>query len=95
MLKWKDGVFKIQGKLIWQSDIRLPPLCSQSVRDAIIIDATGSILISIWEEHFTKVKENSFYYVINLKIRNFNGICVFVSLLNDLPSSVNQSPLKS
>ena len=52
----------------------MPSSCSQSVQDAIIIDATGSISISIWEEHFIKVKENSFYYVTNLKICNFNGI---------------------
>ena len=74
VLKCKDGVFNIRGKLILQSDIRLPSSCSQSVRDAIVIDVTGSISISMWEEHFSKVKENSLCYVTNLKIRNFNGI---------------------
>ena len=47
VLKCKDGVFNIRGKLIWQSDIRLPSSCSQSVRDAIVIDVTGSIIIVI------------------------------------------------
>ena len=75
VLKCKGGVFNIRGKLIWHSDIRSPSSCSQSVRDAIIINATGSVSISIWEEHFTKVKEDSFYYVTNLKIRDFSGIC--------------------
>ena len=87
VLKCKDGVFNIQGKLIWQSDIRSPSSCSQSVPDAIIVDATGSISVSIWEEHYTKVKENSFYYVKNLKIRNFNGICLTTQRFTEFSES--------
>ena len=88
VLKCKDGVFNIQGKLIWQSDIRSPSSCSQSVPDAIIVDATDSISVSIWEEHYTKVKENSFYYVKNLKIRNFNGICLTTQRFTEFSESI-------
>lgn len=76
VLKCKGGVFIIWGKLIWQSDIRSPSSCSHSVWDAITIDATASNAVSIWEEHFPKVKENRFYYITNMEIRNFNGICL-------------------
>ena len=65
-------MFNIWGKLIWQGYIRLPSSNSPSVPDAMIIDASDSIVIFIWEEHFTKFKEISFYYITNLKKRNFN-----------------------
>ena len=91
VLKCKDGIFNIRGKLIWQSDIRSPSSCSQSVRDAVITDATGSIAISIWEEHFTKVKENSFYYITNTKTQNFKDIPLTTQRFTTF---VNQSPLK-
>ena len=45
---------------------------SQSVLDAMVIDITASIGISICEEHFTKVKENSFHYITNFERRNYN-----------------------
>ena len=38
----------------------------------MIIDASDSIVMFISEEHFTKFKEISFYYITNLKKRNFN-----------------------
>ena len=72
VLKCNDGVFNIQGKVIWKSDIRSPSSCSQSSRDTIIIDATASNAISIWKEHFTKVKEN---YITNMKMESFK--CYF------------------
>ena len=53
----------------------------------MIIDATGSIAISFWEEHFTKVEENSFYYVANLKIGNFNGICLITQRFTEFSES--------
>ena len=53
----------------------------------MIIDATGSVAISFWEEHFTKVKENSFYYVTNLKIGNFNGICLITQRFTEFSES--------
>ena len=72
VLKCKGGVFNIRGKSIWQSDIRSPSSCSQSVLDAMVIYITASIGISIWEEHFTKVKENCFHYITNFERRNYN-----------------------
>ena len=74
ILKCKDGVFNIRRKLILKSDVRSPSLYSQSVWDTMIIDTTVLIMISIWEEHLTKIKENSVYYIRNMKMLNFNGI---------------------
>ena len=87
VLKYKDEVFNIRGKLIWQSDIRSPSSCSQSVWDAMIIDATASNTISMWEEHFTKVKENSFDYITNMKKRNFNGISLNTQRVTEFSES--------
>ena len=53
----------------------------------MIIDAAGSIAISFWEEHFTKIKENTFYYVTNLKIGNFNGICLITQRFTEFSES--------
>ena len=53
----------------------------------MIIDAAGSIAISFWEEHFTKIKENSFYYVTNLKIGNFTGICLITQRFTEFSES--------
>ena len=42
---------------------------------------------SIWEEDFTKVKENNFYYVTNMKKRNFNGICLTTQRFTEFSES--------
>ena len=73
VLSCNERVFDIKGKLVWQSQPRCPPRCYQSVRDAIITDATGSIPLAVWEEHFDKIQDNTFYKFTNLKLRIFNG----------------------
>ena len=47
ILKSKDVVFNIRRKLILKSDVRSASSCNQSVRDAMIIDTTVLIMISI------------------------------------------------
>ena len=53
----------------------------------MIIDTTVLIMISIWEEHLTKVKKNSVYYITNMKMLNFNGISVTTQWIAKLSES--------
>lgn len=57
VLKCKDEVFSILRKLIRQSCGRLSQSCSQSVQEAIIVDATVSVTVSAWG-NLNKMKQN-------------------------------------
>lgn len=72
ILGCSDGTFSVKGKLVWKGKIRSPQKCKQSVRDAILCDSTGTIPISIWEEHHGKIIDGQFYSLSNVKLRHFN-----------------------
>ena len=80
VLKCNDGVLSIRGKLIWQSDARSPQSCSQSLWDAIVESAIDSVTVSVWEEHFSKVKENNCCYITNMKQRSFNSVSLHTAI---------------
>ena len=43
------------------------------VRDAVIADETGRIVISFWEEIIDQLSENKSYKVFNVSLKNFFG----------------------
>lgn len=54
-----EGVFNIKGKLSFQGTVRTPEKCKKSVEDGMFTDQSGSIPISVWEDHFSTITENS------------------------------------
>ena len=53
--------------------LTLKEKCKQSVKDALLTDSTGTISLSLWEEHFGCLVIDHFYELSNLKFRYFNG----------------------
>ena len=47
-------------------------------------DSTGTILLSVWEEHLGKLLTDHFYKLSNLKLRCFNGKTLSTLPLTDV-----------
>ena len=47
ILTCKDGTFNVSGRLTWQEGVRQPGSRTQSVRDALLTDDSGSIPVSV------------------------------------------------
>ena len=64
----------MSGPLTWQGEVKQSGSCTQSVRDALLTDDSGSIPVSTWEEHFDKVESDLFFKFAAMKLRRFNGL---------------------
>ena len=73
VLKHDDRTFNAKGRLVLSGEIKFPEKCTQSVKDALFTDNTGTIPLSVWEEHFGSLLSDHFYELSNLKLRYFNG----------------------
>ena len=74
ILNCSQGSFTAQGKLSWTGGEKTIESLQRNVREAVISDKTGSIPLSIWDDHFAKFDSNhSFYKLTHMKLRHFNG----------------------
>ena len=73
VLKHDDGTFNVKGRLVFSGEVKSPEKCKQSVKDALLTDSTGTIPLSVWEEHFGSLLNGSFLQTIKFKTRYFNG----------------------
>ena len=46
------------------------------VRDAVLSDNTGSIPLSIWEEHISTIQEGRFYTLTDCRLQYYYGKCL-------------------
>ena len=66
--------FNITEKLFWISDLETTKF-GRSLRDALIKDTTGEIVLTIWSSSLMdSVEEKKCYNFINVSTRVFNGI---------------------
>ena len=84
VLKHDDGSFNIKGRLVFSGEVKSPEKCKQSVKDALLTDSTGTIPLSVWEEHFGSLVTNRSYELSNLKLRYFNGNTLTTLPLTDI-----------
>ena len=60
VLKHYDGKFNVKGRLVFSGEVKSSEKCKQSVKDALLTDSTGTIAISVWEEHFGRLLTERF-----------------------------------
>ena len=70
--KEEKGKFNVIGHIRWISQMSKSNQ-GKAVRDAVIADATGHIVISFWEDMINNIKENQCYEVSNVSIKNYFG----------------------
>ena len=71
--KQSSGQFNVIGSVRWISEISTTPN-GKKVRDAVIADVTGHIVISIWENWIDFIQEGNSYEILNVSIKNYFGI---------------------
>ena len=55
VLKDYDGKLNVKGRLVFRGEVKSSEKCKQSVKDALLTDSTGTIPLSVWEEHFGRL----------------------------------------
>ena len=50
------------------------PVYNQCAILLLPMDVTGFMRTSVWEEHFEKIQDDSFYRITNLKLRHLNWL---------------------
>ena len=55
VLKHYDRKFNVKGRLVFSWEVKSSGKCKQSVKDALLTDSTGTIPLSVWEEHFGRL----------------------------------------
>ena len=69
-----SGLFTISGTVTWTGEQHTPNENSKKlVRDGIITDSSGSIPLSVWQEHIEQVQEGQFYTITNCNLRHYYG----------------------
>ena len=69
-----SGTFTVSGCVLWTAPAHAPAdNSSKSVREGTLTDNSGSIKISVWEDHINQIKQEKFYTISNCKLRYFFG----------------------
>jgi len=68
----EKGKFNIIGSIRWISEIS-KATHGKRVRDAVVADETGHIIISFWEDLIDIVKEDQWYEISNVSIKHYFG----------------------
>ena len=84
VLKHGDGTINVKVRLVFSGEVKPPENCKQSVKDALLTDSTGTISLSVREEHFGSFIIDRFYELSNLKLRSFNGKMLATLSLTDI-----------
>ena len=79
-IKEKDsGVFIVNGCIHWiaetqhnnPGDNNHPP---KMLRECVLLDNTGNICLTVWQNHIEKLTENQWYQITDVTIKNYYGI---------------------
>ena len=46
------------------------------VRNALLSDSTGTIELSVWQDHIKQLDDNKFYTITDTKLRYYYGKCL-------------------
>ena len=65
----------VSGTVTWNGDPKTPNNSNRKVRDGKLMDSSGEIDISIWEDHnfILQIKEGEFFQITNCKVKHFYG----------------------
>ena len=78
--KKQGDTITVCGTVKWNGDSKTPSNSSRKVRDGKLMDSSGVIDISIWEDHILQIKEGEFFQITNCKVKHFYGKKLSISL---------------
>ena len=69
-----SGSFTVSGTVTWKGEAHVPNDTSKKmVREGIIVDSSGSIPLSVWQEHIERLQEGQFYTITACSLRHYYG----------------------
>jgi len=71
--KKQGDTITVSGTVKWNGDSKTPNNSNCKVRDGKLMDSSGVIDISIWEDHILQIKEGEFFQITNCKVKHFYG----------------------
>lgn len=67
------------------------------VRNALLCNSTGTIKLSVWEDHIKQLAENKFYTITDTKLRHYCGKCLSTTkttqIMNAVPQDLSQGTM--
>ncbi len=72
-----SGTFTTSGSVSWSGPVHAPAdQSSKSVREGTLTENSGSIKISVWEEHINQIQQEKFYTISNCKLHYETANCI-------------------
>ena len=71
--KKQGDTVTVSGTVKWNGEAKTPTNSKRKVRDGKLIDSSGAIDISVWEDHIAQIKEKEFFQISNCKVKHFYG----------------------
>ena len=71
-----SGIFTVSGMIKWSGPQTTTEKNGAVVRNALLCDSTGTIELSIWQDHIKELDENKFYTITDTKLRYYYGKCL-------------------
>ena len=71
-----SGIFTVSGMIKWSGPQTTTEKNGAVVRNALLCDSTGTIELSIWQDHIKELDENKFYTISDTKLRYYYGKCL-------------------
>ena len=90
------GSFDVSGCMKWLSDIKAVTTQEEKtkhLREAVLYDETGDMPLTLWEEHFEKIKEFKWYHFTRLNLKNFYGLKLSSSKSTSITEEDGDTPI--
>ena len=71
-----SGIFTVSGMIKWSGPQTTSEKNGAVVRNVLLCDSTGTIELSIWQDHIKELDENKFYTITDTKLRYYYGKCL-------------------
>ena len=91
VMKRSSGTFTVSGAVTWSGPAHAPgDQSTKLVREGTLTDSSGSIKISVWEEHIDLIQDQKFFTITNCKLRFFYGKCLATTKATTVTSGEEQ-----
>ena len=64
-----SGIFTVSGMIKWSGPEITTEKNGAVMRNALLCDSTGTIKLSVWEDHIKQLEEHKFYTITDTKLR--------------------------
>ena len=90
-----SGIFTVSGMIKWSDPEITTEKNGALVRNALLSDSTGTIELSVWQDHIKQLDDNKFYTITDTKLRYYYGKCLSTTkntqIMNAEPQVLSQA----